>query len=239
MSPVPQHGPPSPPMDPVTPPPADSVSARSNSPPATAPSHYRPATMIVKDMTLAPATKSPDSVMTNSISFALLNSLDGKLIDNLLDEVDEDEQKHSVAAAIGPVTLYKQRSKSARSISSRSNQSISSRTMSRSKSPRAQSPPISTISTSTKSTYAAKRRMRPLNESSLGFDVLSVNGDMIDAILDEVDDKERLIVAHEAMQKGPADLNALAAATNVADEAIASMNAMLSFFQQKTAKPPQ
>jgi len=78
-----------------------------------------------------------------------------------------------------------------------------------------------------------------LNESTLDFDVLSINGDMIDSILDEVDENERLIVAHDAMQKGPVDLNALAAASNVADEAIASMNAMLSFFRNTAGPGPQ
>jgi len=162
--------------------------------------------------------KRPESVMTNSISFALLSSIDGKLIDNLLDEVEEDEQKQ---AAVGPITLIKARSMSSRSAaSSKSNrtQSISSRSNKRS-----------------------AKRLRQVNESTLDFDVLSINGDMIDSILDEVDENERLLVAHQAMQKGPADLDTLAAASNAADEAIRSMNAMLSgfsFFQKPVTPTP-
>jgi len=269
LSPVSQPGPPSPPLSPspVTPPPADpplfppvdlprdvpasfkpspaalaaafqmeSPSPQPPSPPDSPPlkSHHRPATMILVNggSPPPPTHRSPDSVVTNSISFAMLNSMDGKLIDNLLDEVEEDEQKQ--AAAIGPVTLFRQRSmsrsKSRSTVSLASKSSKRTGSLSRSKRPLKRIKPI----TSNK---------RGPNESTLDFDVLSINGDMIDSILDEVDEKERLISAHQAMQKGPADLDTLAAASNAADEAIRSMNAMLNMFRQTAgpavSPPPQ
>jgi len=190
----------------------------------------------------SPVDSPPDSEMTHSLSFALLNSLDGQLIDNLLDEVDEDDQKQAQlaglvglkkAAAVGPATLHKKQSMSrsmsrSASMSQRKVATAIVRTPHRTQS-------IQSISKKKNS----NKRLHTFKESTLDFDVMSINGDLIDTILDEVDDKERLIVAHNAMQKGPADLNALSEATTVADDAIASMTAMLSFFQSAAGPTSQ